>query len=108
MGKTLNDEIELLVGSVQVRDSATAKAQAERGTMLTLLAVIYLPLQLVTGIFGMNTLEINGGRPGWRACVAALAVAVGLTMGVFVGVRWWRKRRAGMQWEREYGRDKMV
>jgi Mg2+ and Co2+ transporter CorA len=95
VSKTLNDEIQLLIGSVQVRDSETSRKQAERATMLTLLAAVYLPLQLVTGIFGMNIAEINDGVPAWRACVVALAVAGGLTLGVFGGVWWWRKWREG-------------
>jgi Mg2+ and Co2+ transporter CorA len=43
--------------------------QAEIATMLTLLAAVYLPLQLVTGIFGMNIAEINDGVPAWRVAV---------------------------------------
>jgi hypothetical protein len=84
VNKTVNDEIQLLIGSVQVRDSETFMKQAERATMLTLLAAVYLPLQLVTGIFRMYIAEINDGMPVWRACIVALAVAGGLTL---VGLR---------------------
>jgi Mg2+ and Co2+ transporter CorA len=35
------------------------KEQAQRATLLTILAVIYLPLTLVTGIFGMNIRQID-------------------------------------------------
>jgi len=83
--------------------------QAERATMLTLLAAVYLPLQLVTGIFGMNIAEINDGVPAWRACVVALAVAGVLTVGVFAGAWWWRKRRERLVVERaRRGREKIV
>jgi len=108
VSKTLNDEIQLLIGSVTVRDAETAMKQAERATMLTLLAAVYLPLQLVTGIFGMNIREINDGVPAWRACVVALGVAMGLTVGAFAGAWWWRKRREGLRATRERGRAKMV
>jgi len=103
---TLSEEIELLIGSVQVRDSEISKQQAERATILTLLVAIYLPLQIVTAIFGMNTAEINDGKPNWRACVVALAVASLLTLCVFVGVKWWRHKRSAMQWERDRRSEK--
>lgn len=108
VNKTLNDEIQLLIGSVTVRDAETSMKQAERATILTLLAAVYLPLQLVTGIFGMNIAEINDGIPAWRACVVALAVAGGLTLGGFGIAWWWRKRREGLRIARERGRAKMV
>jgi Mg2+ and Co2+ transporter CorA len=82
--------------------------QAETATMLTLLAAVYLPLQLVTGIFGMNIAEINDGVPAWRACVIALVVAGVLTVGVLVGAWWWRKWRDGLRVKREKGKAKTV
>jgi flagellar biosynthesis component FlhA len=48
------------------------KQQAQRATLLTILAAIYLPLTLVTGIFG---LVVIGG-----------ATAMG-----FFGYRYWRR-----------------
>lgn len=63
LDRELNDEIHLIIGAVTVQGSATMKQQAERATLLTLLAVVYLPLTLVTGIFGMNIKETNQGTP---------------------------------------------
>lgn len=108
VNKILSDEIQLLIGSVTVRDAETSMKQAETATMLTLLAAVYLPLQLVTGIFGLNIAEINDGVPAWRACVMSLVVAGMLTVGVLAGAWWWRKRREGARVARERGRGKTV
>lgn len=63
------------------------KQQARRATLLTILAVIYLPLTLVTGISGMNIKEINAGAPLAWACVVALIVIVGATAAGYFGYR---------------------
>jgi hypothetical protein len=70
MAKTVNEEIQLFIASVSIRDSEVMladskimredpqviredsqimKQQAARTTLLATLAVIYLPLQLITG-----------------------------------------------------------
>jgi hypothetical protein len=110
LDKELNDEIHLIIGAVTVQDSDANKQQSERATLLTLLAAVYLPLTLVTGIFGMNIKDIDVGKPGWRACAIALAV-VGTCTALFVlGYRRWRVwRRAQQERERmELGFDKFV
>ncbi|KAI5365906.1 Putative Mg2+ transporter protein, CorA-like/Zinc transport protein ZntB [Septoria linicola] len=71
---SLNDSFQILIGAMAVLDSDANKKQAERATLLTLLAAIYLPLSLATGIFGMNIREINGGRPTWRFVVFAVII----------------------------------
>jgi len=94
LDKELHEEIHLIIGAVTVQDSDSTKQQAERATLLTLLAAIYLPLTLVTGIFGMNIKGIDEeGRLGWRACCVALAVVGVCTAGFVVAYRRWRKRR---------------
>lgn len=55
----LNEEIQLAIGSVQVHDAQTMKKQTTWTMVLTMLAAIYLPMTLVTGIFGMNITEIS-------------------------------------------------
>jgi hypothetical protein len=94
--KELNDEIHLIIGVVTVKDSDANKQQSERETLLTLLAAVYLPLTLVTGIFGMNIKDINEGNPSWRACGEVLGVVAACTI-VFVieyrRLRRWRRRR---------------
>jgi Mg2+ and Co2+ transporter CorA len=69
------------------------KTQARRATLLTILAVIYLPLTLVTGVFGMNLKEINDGAPRFWACIAGLAIIGGATAVGILGYRLWRHRR---------------
>jgi Mg2+ and Co2+ transporter CorA len=114
ISKTVNEEIQLFIASISIRDSETMmadskimredskvmredsqimKQQAARTTLLTTLAVIYLPLQLITGIFGMNVREITGdGGPRWWACLIALGVGGALTFLVYLGVKWWQWR----------------
>lgn len=107
LDKEPNDEIHLIIGAVTVQDSAFMKEQtvrmeqqAERATLLTFLAAIYLPLTLVTGIFGMNIREIDQGAPTFRACLAALGIAAACTI-LFVLCYRYRK-----SWERLLSRRK--
>jgi len=82
------------------------KQQAARTTLLTTLAVIYLPLQLITGIFGMNIKEITGdGIPRWSACLAALGVGGVSTFFIYLAVEWWQ-RRSSQKKMREGEKDK--
>lgn len=60
--RELNDKIHLVIGAVTVQDSDASKRQAERATLLTLVAAVHLPLNLVSSIFGMNIREIDGDR----------------------------------------------
>jgi Mg2+ and Co2+ transporter CorA len=64
---------------------------------LTVLTAIFLPLNLITGIFGMNfdaipLIHSNDGF--WVALVVMVAVAIGL------GAYFWRKKYLGMGSER--------
>jgi Mg2+ and Co2+ transporter CorA len=80
---------------VMREDSQIMKQQAARTTLLATLAVIYLPLQLITGIFGMNIKETTGdGIPRWWACLAALGAGSALTFLVYLAVKWWQWRDA--------------
>lgn len=65
MTQTVNEEIQVVIGSVQVEDAKIMKRQTEVTVVLGVLAAIYLPLTLVTGIFGMNINEVNEGVPDW-------------------------------------------
>lgn len=122
IAKTVNEEIQLFIGLVSIRDSEVLledsrimredsqimKQQAARTTLLTTLAVIYLPLQLITGIFGMNIKEITGdGIPRWWACLAALGAGGALTFFVYLTVKWWQWRRS-QQEARKGGKEKEV
>jgi Mg2+ and Co2+ transporter CorA len=80
------------------------KQQAQRANLLTILAAIYLPLTLVTGIFGMNILEINDHAPRFWMCLAALGVVGGTTAVGFFAYRYWyrgHQRRELEERERE-------
>jgi hypothetical protein len=93
----LNDEIHLIIGAVTVQDSDANKQQSEWATLLTLLAAVYLPLTLVTGIFDMNIKDINDGNPSWRACGIVLAVVAAGTIISVLACREWRRWRRGRQ-----------
>ena len=101
LDKELNDEIHLIIGAVTVQDSDANKTQTERATLLTLLAAVYLPLTLVTGIFGMNIREVDEGKPTWWACVIVLAVVAACTVAFYLAYRHLRaKKRAREEEER--------
>jgi hypothetical protein len=91
--RELNDEIHLVIGAVTVQDSDASKRQAERATLLTLVAAVYLPLTLVTSIFGMNIREIDGDLLTYRACLKALGVVLGCTIVFALAYREWRRWR---------------
>lgn len=67
------------------------KRQGRRATVLTLLAAIYLPLTLVTGIFGMNIQEISDPNtaPVARHCWMTFGVVFGATILFFLGYLLW-------------------
>ena len=73
-------------------DSAVMREQARRATLLTILAAIYLPLTLVTGVFGMNIKEINDGAPRFWACILGVFLIGGATATGVLG--YWRWQRA--------------
>ena len=73
----LMDSFQLLMSTVSTLASQTSLEQARRGTRLTQLAFIYVPLSFVTSIFGMNLKEINGSKLGvWVAFVSLFIVTV--------------------------------
>jgi Mg2+ and Co2+ transporter CorA len=55
------------------------KRQSRRATVLTLLAAFYLPLSLVTGIFGMNLKEFDDAKPSVALCFEALFAVIAVT-----------------------------
>lgn len=62
----LNEEMQVAVGTVRIRDAqlmreqtAVMARQTKWTVALTVLAAVYLPMTLVTGIFGMNITEIS-------------------------------------------------
>jgi hypothetical protein len=92
----LNEEIQVTVGTVQVRDAQLMKEQARvtaRQTAwtvaLTVLAAVYLPMTLVTGIFGMNITEISSEATApnaWWAVGSWVVIVVLTVTGILVYV----------------------
>ncbi|KAL6721534.1 hypothetical protein ACLMJK_000638 [Lecanora helva] len=74
----------------------TIKTQIEnknssRNILFAVLASLYLPFSLATGIFGMNIKEINNSTPTWSAAVALglplAVVTVAMPLGFNFGYR---------------------
>lgn len=94
MEDDLNDDIQLAIGAATIQDSDAMKQQAEKGTLLTTLAALYLPLTLVTGIFGMNIREISRGEPRfWWCLVTLFVINLATTTFVLVYKDWTRFRK---------------
>jgi Mg2+ and Co2+ transporter CorA len=73
----LMETFQLLMSSISMKDSQTNIEQTRRSTRLTQLAIIYVPLSFVTGIFGMNIKELNGSVLNlWAVFVCVIAVAL--------------------------------
>ncbi|KAL9620111.1 MAG: hypothetical protein Q9160_005317 [Pyrenula sp. 1 TL-2023] len=92
----LNDTFQLLMSSIAVRDSRSSMEQARRSAWLTQLASLYLPLSVLTGIFGMNLKEINGSSvPFWWSIVVLgiLALCTVLTYFGLRGFGSWKEKR---------------
>ena len=83
MTQTVNEEIQMVIGSVQVEDARVMRRQTEWTVVLAVLAAIYLPMTLVTGIFGMNITEIGDDitAPDRWSVVKAWGIVFGATMG---------------------------
>lgn len=91
----LVDTFQLLMGSISILDSATSIQQARSSQKLTQLAFIFIPLNLVTSIFGMNIMEINGSPVRAWVCVVVLVVAIACTASLLMAYDRWETRRQG-------------
>lgn len=91
----LNEEIQVVIGAVQVRDAQEMKKQtretvrlANVTVALAILAAIYLPMTLVTGIFGMNVTEItrtdNAPRSWWVVVIWLVVVVLTVVGGSLI------------------------
>lgn len=108
----LNEELQVAIGSVQLREAQLTREQtrvtARQTTWtvaLTVLAAIYLPMTLVTGIFGMNITEISSEATAPNAwwAVGAWVVIAGLTVAAILAyvaisrLRRTRKRKSDLE-----------
>ncbi|KAI9818024.1 MAG: hypothetical protein M1827_000648 [Pycnora praestabilis] len=100
----IRDFLQLEVGRLSLEESKKSIEQSQiaidegkRGNtvkLITILAFIFIPLNLATSIFGMNIQELNGsGKRLWSFFVTAIAISF-LTFNFwfvsYVAVRWRR------------------
>lgn len=82
----LKETFTLLVQAVTVVDSDANKKAASRASLLTLLAALYLPATLATGIFGMNVKLFTGdaNSADWRPVIYTFLVVLAPSVA-FIG-----------------------
>jgi hypothetical protein len=97
----LLDNFHLLMSTVSTLDAQTSLEQATRGTRLTQLAFVYLPLSVVTGIFGMNMKEINGSPLSLWVSVVCLVIVIVCTIAIFCGLKLVEDHREQVKLRRE-------
>ncbi|KAH7034648.1 uncharacterized protein B0I36DRAFT_316695 [Microdochium trichocladiopsis] len=73
------DTFQLLMSTISVLAAESGLDEARSAQKLMWLASVYLPLTMVTGIFGMNIREVNDSLLPWWACLLALVAMVGFT-----------------------------
>jgi hypothetical protein len=85
LDKLILDDFQILMSSVSVREGHESTRQTRLATGIAVLAFIYVPLTLVTGIFGMNIKGQDGFV--WWAPILALAGVALLTAGLLALAR---------------------
>ena len=85
LDKLILDDFQILMSSVSVREGHESTRQTRLATGIAVLAFVYVPLTLVTGIFGMNIKGQDGFV--WWAPILALVAVVLLTVGLLVLAR---------------------
>lgn len=100
----LINSFQILTSSVNVYESDQSSRQNELTILITVLAFIYVPLTLVTGIFGMNIVQAPDGFMWWSPLLALLVVVAFtalITKAALKGVKLWRHNeghRIGRSW----------
>lgn len=104
------ESFNILLGTVAVLGSEESRKQTEeslkqtrQSILLTILATVYLPLSLATGIFGMNLSEMVGQGPRvWTFVVTTVALTCATVMVFGIAFheqilsrvkRFWRRQR---------------
>ncbi|KAL3478263.1 hypothetical protein BJX99DRAFT_256588 [Aspergillus californicus] len=75
---------DVLVNASSLSESITATRQGNNIRLLTYISIIYLPVTLVTGIFGMN--QVSGENAWWRYSLCLICFT-GFTIGVAVALQ---------------------
>ena len=86
--------MEMYLSSINNQMAASANRTNRTMRRLTLITTIFMPLTLLTGIFGMSEwTQLTGGPDNWPYAylVFALGMAV-ISLGTYVGLRWAEKR----------------
>lgn len=98
LDKLILDDFQILMSSVSVREGHDSTKQTKLATAIAVIAFTYVPLTLVTGIFGMN---ITGADKGfaWWAPLVALVVVIAFTGGLLAVAYIFRAVRR--QWRKE-------
>ncbi|KAH5307283.1 hypothetical protein HBI12_163600 [Parastagonospora nodorum] len=91
--------IAMLTSATALAESRKQIQLATQVTKLTVLASVFLPLSFVTGLFGMNFVELEGLRI-WVWGVVTVCVGVG-TVAVYGWGRW--REGVGTVWRRHLG-----
>lgn len=68
----LEKTFKLLISAITVLDSAEARKQGKRTTLLTIVAAVYLPMTLAVGVFGMNVKGVDDVEWWWPVALAAI------------------------------------
>ncbi|KAJ5635709.1 tumor suppressor protein LOH1CR12 [Penicillium longicatenatum] len=90
--ETLEKMSDVLVNASSLAESMTATHQGNNIRLLTYISIIYLPLGLVTGIFGMN--QVSGENAWWKYWLCVICLTGGTitaTLGLQRMVPWWRQ-----------------
>ena len=82
-GDRLNDMVPILTSLIQIIDSQRSLLETANISRLTHLALVFIPLTFVTGLFSMNDSIAPGGRSFWLY----FAVSVPLCITVFLFAR---------------------
>lgn len=83
MSRAVNEEIQMAIGAVQVEDAKVMRRQTKWTVVLNVLAAIYLPMTLVTGVFKINLVEISSEAtaPNRWSAVKAWGIVFGAAVG---------------------------
>jgi Mg2+ and Co2+ transporter CorA len=82
------------------REARLSLEQTARGTRLAWAAGIFLPLNLVTGIYGMNIKEINGGAPKWWAVCGTAGALLFISTFCFILFRRFERKKLDLEREK--------
>ncbi|KAJ5759384.1 tumor suppressor protein LOH1CR12 [Penicillium odoratum] len=89
--ETLEKMSDVLVNASSLAESMMATHQGDNIRLLTYISIIYLPLGLVTSIFGMN--QVSSESAWWKYWLCVFCLTSGtitVTIGLQRIIPWWR------------------